>query len=127
MITNGTKPDACIRALEYDRTRYIRISVYTVNQLAGVRDIVEARNSLGVSARIGGKILLGVSDVPLLEFLVQEILDAGVDYVSIKAKRHCSDDPEFLPEESKLHIQATLQDLRTRWSGRVFGGITKTQ
>ena len=57
---------------------------------------------------------------------MQEILDAGVDFVSIKAKRHCADDPELLPEESKLRLEATLQDFRTRWPQRVFASVTKT-
>jgi Radical SAM superfamily/Iron-sulfur cluster-binding domain len=127
MITNGTKPDVCRNALAYSGTRYLRISVYTVSQLQYVRRICEIRSDLGSHCRIGGKILLGSSSVPAVGFLTQEILDAGVDFVSIKAKRHSSDDPELLPEKSKLLIEDTIQDLRTRWPGRVFGGITKTQ
>jgi hypothetical protein len=127
MITNGTRPDACIPFMAYSGSRYLRVSVYTVNQLEGLRAIVKSRDSLRSSCRIGGKILLGSSDVPLLEYLCEEILDAGVDFVSIKAKRHCNDDPERLPVESKLRLEATLSDLRTRWTGRVFGSITKTQ
>lgn len=126
MITNGTKPDVCSAALAYAGSRYIRISVYTVNQLDGVRRIAQERNDRGSSCRIGGKILLGSSSVPALTYLTEEILDAGVDYVSIKAKRHSSDDPELLPEESRRAIQDTIQRLRDRWPGRVFGGITKT-
>jgi Radical SAM superfamily len=126
MITNGTKPDSCVPYLAYSGTRYIRISVYTVHQLAGVRRIVQIRDELGSSSRIGGKILLGGSSIHALAFLTEEILDAGADYVSIKAKRHSSDDPEHLSEESKLSVQATLEELRTRWPGKVFGSITKT-
>jgi len=126
MITNGTKPDVCGIALAYPGTRYLRISVYTVNQLEHVRRISQKRDALGSTCRIGGKILLGSSSVPALKFLTEEILDAGVDFVSIKAKRHCADDPEGLPEDSKQHLEATLQELRDRWPGRVFGGITKT-
>lgn len=127
MITNGTKPDVCSLALAYPGNRYIRISVYTLNQLDGVRRIAQDRSNRGSSCRIGGKILLGSSSVSSLRYLSEAILDAGVDYVSIKAKRHCSDDPEHLPEASKGAIEDTIQDLRTRWPGRVFGGITKTQ
>jgi hypothetical protein len=127
MITNGTRPDACSPILAYSGSRYIRISVYTVNQLEYFRAIVQDRNSRGSSCRIGGKILLGSSSIHALEFLVEEIMDAGADFVSIKAKRHCSDDPELLPEEGKRFIENTIQDLRDRWPGRVFGGITKTQ
>jgi hypothetical protein len=126
MITNGTRPDECVPALAFAGSRYLRISVYTVNQLDSVRQIVDNRNRLGSSCSIGGKILLGSSSVAALEFLVEEILDAGVDFVSIKAKRHSNDDPELLPEESKLSIQNTIQQLRDRWPGRVFGSITKT-
>lgn len=126
MITNGTKPDVCALALAYPGSRYLRISVYTLNQLEHVRRIAEKRDSLGSSCRIGGKILLGISSVPALSFLTEAILDAGVDYVSIKAKRHCSDDPELLPEEGKRAIEDTIQELRSRWPGRVFGSITKT-
>ncbi len=126
MITNGTKPDVCSSVLAYSGSRYLRISVYTVNQLEFVERIVQDRNDRKSSCRIGGKILLGSSSVDALEFLTSEILDAGVDFVSIKAKRHCSDDPELLPEEGKQSIQDTIQTLRDRWPGRVFGGITKT-
>lgn len=126
MITNGTRPDACGLALAYAGFRYLRISVYTINQLDHVRRIVEKRNALRSKCRIGGKILLGGSSVPALPYLVEEILNAGVDFISIKAKRHCSDDPELLPEESKVSIQGTIHDLGVRWPGKVFGGITKT-
>src|SRR5580765_115271 len=127
MITNGTRPDVCAYTLAYPGSRYLRISVYTVNQLGYVRRIVQERNNIGSSCRIGGKILLGSSSVPALEFLTEEILDAGVDYVSIKSKRHCNDDPEHLPETRKRYIQDTIEELRTRYPGRVFGGITKTR
>ena len=126
MITNGTKPDACSPFLAYSGSRYIRVSIYTVSQLVPFRDIVQERNDSNSSCRVGGKILLGSSSVHALSFLVEEILDAGADFVSIKAKRHCSDDPELLPEEGKQFIQDTMDDLRNRWPGRVFGGITKT-
>ena len=126
MITNGTKPDACSSVLAYSGSRYIRISVYTVNQLDYFRSIVQDRDNRKSSCRVGGKILLGSSSVHALGFLVEEIMYAGADFVSIKAKRHCSDDPELLPEEGKLFIEATIQNLRARWPGKVFGGITKT-
>lgn len=126
MITNGTRPDACSSALAYNGSRYLRISVYTINQLDGVRRITERRNTLGSKCRIGGKILLGSSSIPALRFLCEEVLDAGVDFVSIKAKRHSSDDPQLLPEESRRAVEDTIQDLRDRWPGRVFGSITKT-
>jgi len=126
MITNGTRPDVCSTALGYAGSRYLRVSIYTINQVDYLRRIVQERDTLGSSCRIGGKILLGSSSVPALEFLVSEVLGVGVDYVSIKAKRHCNDDPELLPEESKRSIQATIEDLRSRWPGRVFGSITKT-
>lgn len=126
MITNGTRPDACSSVLAYSGSRYIRISVYTVNQLEHVRRIVQDRNDRGSSCRIGGKILLGGSSVHALKWLTEEILDTGVDYVSIKSKRHCSDDPQHLPEASKRFIEDTLQELRSRWPGKVFGSITKT-
>jgi hypothetical protein len=127
MITNGTRPDVCNSALVLPGARYLRISVYTVNQLESVRRICESRNNLRSTCRIGGKILLGGSSVPALEYLTEEILNAGVDFVSIKAKRHCSDDPELLPEEGRVSIQSTIHQLRDRWPGKVFGGITKTQ
>lgn len=126
MITNGTKPDVCSSLLAYSGARYLRISVYTINQLEHVARICQDRNDRRSSCRIGGKILLGSSSVHALEFLTEEILGAGADFVSIKAKRHCSDDPELLPEEGKQFIQDTIQTLRDRWPGRVFGGITKT-
>lgn len=126
MITNGTRPDVCSAALGYAGSRYLRISIYTVNQLDYLRRIAQERNNLGSKCSIGGKILLGSSSVPSLEYLVQEILDAGADFVSIKSKRHCSDDPQLLPEESRLSIQDTIQGLRTRNPGRVFGSIFKT-
>lgn len=126
MITNGTRPDACAAALAYPGSRYIRISIYTVNQLGNVRRIAQERNNSGSSCRIGGKILLGSSSVPALEYLTEEILDAGVDYVSIKAKRHCSDDPELLPEDRRNAIQDTIHELGSRWPGKVFGGVAKT-
>jgi hypothetical protein len=126
MITNGTRPDACVHVLAYAGSRYIRVSVYTVNQLDNVRRIVQERDSRNSSCRIGGKILLGSSSVAAVEYLTEEILDAGVDYVSIKAKRHCNDDPELLPEEDKRAIQDTIQELGARYPGRVFGGIAKT-
>ena len=56
MITNGTRPDACTAAMVYSGTRYLRISVYTSNQLDGVRRIVESRDNLRSTCRIGGKI-----------------------------------------------------------------------
>jgi len=127
MITNGTRPDACTAALVYPGTRYLRVSIYTSNQVDGLRRICESRNNLRSTCRIGGKILLGSSSVPAVEWLTEEILDAGADFVSIKAKRHCSDDPELLPEESRVSIQGTIQGLRDRWPGRVFGGIAKTK
>jgi len=127
MITNGTKPDACSSFLAYGGSRYLRISVYTVNQLEYVRAIVQDRNDRKSSCRIGGKILLGSSSVAAVEYLTEEILDAGADFVSIKAKRHCSDDPELLPEDGKRAIVYTIQNLRDRWPGKVFGGITKTR
>lgn len=126
MITNGTRPDACSLALAYAGCRYLRISVYTSNQLDSVRRITERRNTSGSKCRIGGKILLGSSSVPALEWLSEEILNAGVDFISIKAKRHCSDDPELLPEEGRADIQQTIRRIADRWPGRVFGGITKT-
>lgn len=126
MITNGTNPDACSSALAYAGSRYIRISVYTVNQLEPVRRIVQDRNNRNSSCRIGGKILLGSSSVAALPFLTEEILDAGVDFVSIKAKRHSSDDPELLPAANIRDIESTIEDLRTRYPGRVFGSVTKT-
>lgn len=126
MITNGTRPDACSLAMVYPGTRYLRISVYTSNQLDSVRRICESRDNLRSTCRIGGKILLGSSSVPAVEWLCEEILNAGVDFVSIKAKRHCSDDPELLPEDSRAAIQSTIHELGNRWPGRVFGGITKT-
>jgi hypothetical protein len=126
MITNGTRPDQVRHALEYPGSRYIRVSIYTVNQLRSLADIVDHRNRLSSSCSIGGKLLLGASSVPALEYLVEESINAGVDFVSIKSKRHCADDPELLPEESKLRIQATLEELRARWPGKIFGSITKT-
>jgi len=126
MITNGTKPDECAHFMAYAGSRYLRVSIYTVNQLEYLRTIVKNRDLSGSKCSIGGKILLGSSSVPALEYLTEEILDAGVDFVSIKSKRHCADDPELLPAESKQRIEATLQNLRTRYPGRVFGSITKT-
>lgn len=126
MITNGTRPDACATALAYTGTRYLRVSVYTVKQLEGVRSIVAERNRIGSNCSIGGKILLGISDIPLLEYLVQETLDAGVNFVSIKSKRHCSDDPELLDEKRKNDLAARLAKLTDRNPGRLFGSIFKT-
>jgi radical SAM family protein/iron-sulfur cluster protein len=126
MITNGTKPEVVAKALAYSGTRYIRVSVYTVNQLDGLNKIVANRDSLGSKARVGGKILLGISDIPLLEYLVDEILNTGVDFVSIKSKRHCADDPELLDEFEKAKLAAEIQDLVLHYPGKVFGSVRKT-
>jgi hypothetical protein len=126
MITNGTRPETLGSVFRYDGTRYIRVSVYTVNQLESLRDIVRCRENAQSRASVGGKILLGISDIPLLEYLVEEILATGVDFVSVKAKRHCADDPQLLSQEALQSVTDKLAALSTKHAGKVFGNIQKT-
>jgi len=126
IITNGTKPEAFGSIFHYDGTRYVRVSVYTVNQLGSLRHIVQCRNDAKSRASVGGKILLGISDIPLLEYLVEEILSTGVDFVSIKAKRHCADDPQLLSKDALQHVTDMLSGLAHKYTGKVFGSVQKT-
>jgi len=127
MITNGTLPEVVDPVFRYNGTRYIRVSVYTVNQLGSLRDLVQHRDHAKSRASIGGKILLGSSDLPLLEYLTAEILNTGVDFVSIKAKRHCADDPELLPDHARMAARALVDMLCDKYPGKVFGSLAKTQ
>jgi MoaA/NifB/PqqE/SkfB family radical SAM enzyme len=126
MITNGTRPECVADALAYPNTRYVRVSIYTVNQLENLAKIIESRNFFSSKARVGGKILLGISEIPLLEYLVDEIINTGVDFVSIKCKRNSADDPELLDEERKLSLDNKIKSLVSCYPGKVFGSSVKT-
>jgi len=126
MITNGTNPETIGRLLCYNGVRYIRVSVYTVNQLGSLRDIVRSRNNTRSNASVGGKILLGISDIPMLDYLVAEILDTGVDFVSIKPKRHNADDPALLPQDAQECLTEHLAALSAKYPRKVFGSTQKT-
>src|SRR5205807_9773929 len=66
------------------------------------------------------------SDIPLLEYLTQEILDAGVDYVSIKALRNTMDDIQLLSEEKQQEVTKRIEYLQGKHSGKIFGSVKKT-
>jgi sulfatase maturation enzyme AslB (radical SAM superfamily) len=125
MITNGTVEEHHAQSVSF--ASYIRVSIYTVNQLKSLENLVLARNADSKHhTRIGGKILLGISDIPLLDYLVQAIFDTGVDFVSIKCKRHCADDPELLDDTAKGDLRDQIQRLREKYSGHLFGSTEKT-
>lgn len=138
LITNGSMLEKYSRDLQryFD---WVRISVdastsETYRAVHGVdtfdslireiRRLVEERNEISSGLTVGLKFLVSKKNAHELEDFVKLAVDLGVDNVQVKSIRNSQLE---LGEKESSEVEQTLQKLKNKYPGFVYGSLRKTK